>query len=219
MSVIGDNLHVAGAFSADSMTLPSNAVTASAVAVDSIGRAKLVQDDLVKYAVPWEAFRVWDAYATNLPGTSATDDLGLIQGTFGTASPSIQTFDVKAAGTSTLYARFCFVLPAEYQAGETVQIRAHAGMLTTVSDGAATVDFEVYESNKEAGIGSDLCTTSATSIKSLTLADKDFTLTSAALAPGDILDCRMTIVIVDAATPTAVKGIVGAVQFLLDVKG
>jgi hypothetical protein len=182
-------------------------------------RTSLTQEDNARAKIQPTDWRVWDAMGTVLPGTPANDDLGLVGGTFGTASPSIQTGDLKAAGSTTRYARCTFQLPYTYVAGQSVTIRAHAGMLATVADTAATIDFAAYRSNDEAGIGSDLITTSATTINSLTLADKDFTLTASTLAPGDTLDIRMAVLVNDAATATAVTGIVGAVEILIDVKG
>jgi hypothetical protein len=182
-------------------------------------RTELTQEDNARFKIQPTDWRVWDAMATNLPGTSATDDLALVGGTFATGSPSIQTSDLKAAGSTTRYARCTFQLPHNYVAGQTVTLRARAGMLTTVADVAATIDFQVYRSNDEAGIGSDLCATSATTINSLTLANKDFTITPASLLPGDTLDIRMAVLVNDAATATAVIGIVGGVEVLLDVKG
>lgn len=182
-------------------------------------RSDLTQESNARYKLSPLQWRVWDAIATNLPATPATDDLGLVGGTFGTGSPSIQTGDLKNAGATTRYARTTFQLPKEYVAGQSVTIRAHAGMLTTVASATATIDFEVYRSDDEAGIGSDLCATAATTINSLTLADKDFTITAASLLPGDTLDIRIAIAVNDSATATAVTGIVGSVELLLDVKG
>src|SRR5690349_17053811 len=71
----------------------------------AIKRNELEQNANAVFPIPWEAWRVWDALHTNLPGTSAADDLALVGGTFGAASPSIQTYDVKAAGAQTLRAR------------------------------------------------------------------------------------------------------------------
>jgi hypothetical protein len=186
----------------------------------AIERTSLAQEQLARHKIQMTDWRVWDAFQTVLPGTSATDDLALIGGTFGTASPSIQTYDVKAAGAVTLYARCLFNLPHTYDTAQTVTLRAHAGMLTTISDGTATIDFAVYRSNDEAGIGSDLSTTTAaTTINSLVLSNKDFVITATSLSPGDTLDIRMAIAIADTATATAVKGIVGSVELLLDSKG
>jgi hypothetical protein len=185
----------------------------------ALSRSQLTQEDNAPYKVPFESWRVWDAFGTLLPATPANDDLGIVGGTFGSASPSIQTGDLKSAGATSRRARVTFSLPPEYVAGQSVTIRAHAGMLTTVADASATIDFEVYKSDDEAGIGSDLCATAAQSINSLTLSDKDFAITATGLAPGDTLDIRMTVAVNDAATGTAVAGIVGGVEVLLDVKG
>lgn len=181
-------------------------------------RSNLAQDPNAVFTVPWVDFRVWDALATNLPATGANDDLGLYGGTFGSASPKLSTGDVKAAGC-TRYARCQFQLPAEYDAGQSVTLRCHAGMTTTVADTSASLDVECYKSDTEAGVGSDICATAAQSINSLTDADKDFTITPTGLTAGDVLDIRLTITVVDAATGTAVIADIGAVEMLVDIKG
>lgn len=130
-----------------------------------VARSGLTQDTSQSYWLPWDGFRVWDAVATNLPATPASDDLGLIGGTWGTGVPSIQTGDLKAAGSTTRYARCQFQLPPEYVTGTGIVLRLHAGMITTIAGTAATVDVEVYKSGKEFLVsGSDLCATAATSI-------------------------------------------------------
>jgi hypothetical protein len=163
---------------------------------------------------------VWDAYQTNLPGTSANDDLGLIGGTFATGSPSIQTSDLGGAGATSRYARAMIPLPVEYVDGETVILRFRAGMVTTVADTTATLDVEAFESDREAGIGADLCATAATTINSTTLADKDFTITATTLAAGEWLDVRIHIAINDAGDGGAgITGIIGSAELLCDIKG
>jgi hypothetical protein len=77
----------------------------------------------------------------------------------------------------------------------------------------------VYKANKSAGIGSNLYTDAAVSINSTTLADKTFTINGTGLAAGDWLDIRMAVAVNDAATGTAVTGIVGDVALRLDIKG
>lgn len=199
--------------------LPANAI--KDVNVDpsaAIARDKLALDSLMVHTIPMSRFRVWDAATTNLPATSSADDLGLYSGTFGSAAPVIGTGDVKNTSV-TRYARVDVVLPAEYEDGETVTIRVHGGMQTTVASASATVDIECYKSDKEQGAGSDLCTTAAQSINSTTFADKDFTITPTGLVAGDTLDIRLTIAVVDSATGTAVDPMVGAVQLLCDKRG
>lgn len=183
------------------------------------GRGDLKQDDFAEYKIPLTELRVWDAITSGLPATPALDDLGLIDGTFGTGSPSVQTNDLQSAGVTTLRARHQFTLPPEYVAGQSARFRLHAGMLTTLADTSATVDVEAYKSDDEAGIGSDLVTTAATTINSLTLTDIDFNLTTGALVAGDTLDWRISVAINDAASVTPVIGIIGAISAMLDIKG
>jgi hypothetical protein len=144
----------------------------------------------------------------------------MITGTFGTAPPYIGTGDVKNS-TVTRYARVGYQLPAEYVAGQSVRLTLHAGMITTVSSGAATVDVECYKMAQDGstGMGSDLVTTAATTIRSLTFGDKDFDITSTALSPGDWLDIRITVNVVDSMTGTAVIGAILAAEMKLDIKG
>ena len=202
------------------MTIPANAVTDNSVAANAaIQRSKLEQNTLRSFPINMTDWRVHDALQTVLPGTSASDDLGLYGGTFGSSGPLIRTYDVKAAGAVTLYARALVRLPAEYDPGETVSIRAKAGMVTTVADTTATIDFQIYASDKQGGVGSDLCTTSAASINSLTFANKDFSITATALSPGDWLDVRVTVAVNDAATGTAVIAAIGAIELLCDIRG
>lgn len=184
-----------------------------------LDRTYLQEDPLQPFPVPFTDFRVHDALQTTLPGTSASDDLGLYGGTFGTSQPLIRTYDVKAAGSVTLRARALIRLPAEYVAAESVKLRLAAGMVTTVADTTATVDVEAFRVGKDNSLGSDICATSATSINSLTFADKDFTITAASLNPGDVLDVRITVAVNDAASGTAVIAAIAGVDLLCDIKG
>lgn len=185
-----------------------------------VARSGLTQDTSQSYWLPWDGFRVWDAVATNLPATPGSDDLGLIGGTWGTGVPSIQTGDLKAAGSTTRYARCQFQLPPEYVTGTGLVLRLHAGMITTIAGTAATVDVEVYKSGKEFLVsGSDLCATAATSINSTTLADKDFAITGTGLVAGDQLDIRIAILVNDAASGTNVIGCIGSAEILLSIRG
>lgn len=186
----------------------------------SVDRQSLVQDDFVSFMIPLERFRVWDAYATSLPSTSSADDLGLITGTFGTAPPYIGTGDVKNL-TVTRRARVGYQLPAEYVPGQSVRLTLYAGMLTTVSSGVATVDVECHRMAQDGtnGMGLDICETAPISIKSLVFGDRDFDINATTLSPGDWLDIRITINIVDSATATAVIGAILAAEMKLDIKG
>jgi len=179
----------------------------------------LKQDDNFIFPVKLTDFRTWDAAATNLPGTAASDDLALITGTFGTNPLRIQAGDLKAAGATTRRAIVEVTLPECYVAGETVTIKVYAGMVTTVADTSCTVDIEAYKRDKTGSIGSDLCATAAQSINSTTLAAKSFTITPTTLSPGDVLDVRVSITCTDAATGTAVTPTIAAFDLVCDVKG
>lgn len=199
--------------------IPSGEIVNSQInASAAIERSKLAQETL-KFNVPLELLRVHDAFQTDLPTTAASDDLGLIIGTFGTDAIVVQSSDSKATSV-TQRARFTFRLPENYAAGQSISVAAWAGMKTTVSDGTATIDFEVYKKDDSTGlVGSDLVTTSATTINSLTAAAKEFTVTPTGINPGDELDIRVTIAITDGATATAVIGRIMKLYMLLSVKG
>lgn len=183
-----------------------------------IERTKLATETK-KINIPLEDMRVWDAFQTSLPTTAATDDLGLIPGTWGTDAVVIQTSDSKATSV-TQRARFSYRLPENYVDGDPISVVAYAGMKTTVASTSATVDFEVYKKDDSTGlVGSDLVTTSATTINSLTAAAKAFVITPTGLVNGDELDIRVTIAITDGATATAVIGRIMKCYILLSVKG
>lgn len=193
-------------------------------ATSGINRSDLVQESLTPFDLAAETWRIHDNMDALLPdpptGGSGNDDLGISSGTYGTGVPSIQTGDNKAAGAVTKYARRTVQLPPNYVAGETVTIRLRAGMKTTIADNSATVDVQAYKSDGEGAVsGSDLCATAAQACNSLTMADKDFTITPTSLSPGDVLDVRIAIATNDAATATAVAGCIGRATLLCDTKG
>ena len=186
-----------------------------------IDREQLTEDSLAVYVVPLTELRVHDAPATNLPAAAANDDMGLINGTFGTDLPTLQGIDFKAGSTDEK-SRFQWALPPEYVAGGTVTLRISAGMITTISDGTCTLDVEVFESGRVGAVsGSDLYAGAegGQSINSVTLADKDYTLTPTTLVAGDLLDVRLSFVGTDTATGTAVIPEIAQIEFLVDVKG
>lgn len=209
--------------SGGSLTCPANSVNNAAItATAAIARSKLAQDTNVEFNIPFTHLRVWDDLSSLLPSAAAADDLGLVDGTFGTDAPKVQAGDLKAAGATTRYARFLRELPAEYDDAATVSVRIRAAMETTVADTSCTVDVECYLLNKDGGLNgspTDLCTTAATSMNSLTDANYDFTLTESNLVTGSILDVRIAIACNDAATGTAVTPTINSIALLCDIKG
>lgn len=192
-----------------------------AVNFTDVSKTDLQQLALQPFTIPMHLWCVWNNLTNRLPAAAAADDLGLIDNTFGTGSPTIETGDLKAeAGNpTTRYARILWPMPKEYDDRASALLRFHAGMKTTVSDTTATLDVSAYKSDEEGGISSDLVTTAAQSINSLTLADFDFDLTTSDLNAGDLLDIRIAIAINDGATATAVIGQIGAAKLLCDTRG
>lgn len=158
-------------------------------------------------------FRVHDAIQSSLPTTAASDDLALIAGTFGTDTPTIQSAD--PGGTSvTAYARIQVPIPADYQPGGRLTLRAHAGVLTSVADTSCTLDAQVYAADRAGGASADLCATAAQSMNSLTFADLDFTITPTGRQAGDVLDIRLTVAAVDAGNAAAIVPEISAVELI-----
>lgn len=187
----------------------------------AISRASILAlEELKTFAIPLTSFRVFDAMGTNLPSAGATDDLGLVGGTFSSATPSLRTEDLKKAGATSNRARVLVQLPWEYVSAQTVTLRFKAGMITTVADTTATLDCEAFklQDDPDDAIGSDLCATAATTINSVTFANIDFVITATALAAGDILDVRITTAVSDAATNTPVIAGITSAKLLCDVR-
>ncbi len=206
--------------------IPGDLVVAGDLRVNGIISPKKNKSDILNLAelqsfpIPLTDFRVWDAMQTLLPGTPSSDDLGLVGGTFGTATPSVRSEDLKAAGATNKRARFLVQIPWEYVAGESISLRFKAGMITTVAGTSATLDCEAYklQDDPDDAIGSDLVSTAAQSMNSLTFADLDFVITPTTLSPGDILDVRLTAAVNDGASATAVIAGITSAKLLADVR-
>lgn len=184
----------------------------------AVARSALTEDSAAAYRIPLTSFKVHDALITNLPGTAAADDMALITGTPGTDSPTLQGVDF--GGTTTdEKGSFEFVLPPEYVAGQPVTLRARAAMLTTVSDGTATLDCECWKDGDDGAAGSDICATAAQSINSLTPANKSFTITPTGLVPGDKLVFRLSFGGSDTGNAGVMIPEISRVDVLLDIKG
>lgn len=207
----------------DTVTLPNVQVQGNLLVAGNLPeypRTSLALDTNQIIALPLWGWRVWDAVATNLPGTSSSDDLGYITGTHGTAGSYVGTSDLKAAGSTTRYARFLAVLPPEYSAAATVSIRFSAGCITTLADTTATLNVDAREVSRSDGtVGSNLYAGAALDIRSVTFAEKQFALTSAALTAGDMLDIKVTMIINDAATVTPVIGAFRAAEIYTSIRG
>lgn len=186
-----------------------------------IDTGQIAERALQEYALDMATFRIHDNYGVILPNAGATDDLGLVGGTFGTNAPSLQTEDLKAAGATSNFARFQVTLPPNYVAGEAVKIRVVGGMITTVADTTAFADIECYENEEDNTVSVDLCTTAETTINALIASPTtvDFTITSATLSPGSVLDVRVATVVTDAAEATPVIACITKLALLCNTQG
>ena len=184
----------------------------------SCARAGLVQDDAKGYPVPLERMRVTatGALLGNTAGTPA-GAFGLTMGTFGTNSPKLAG-EAASGNSKTDKARFAFVLPPEYVAGESVTVRVRCKETVGAATVSTTIDAEVYKSDKEAGISADLCATAAIDVTTA-FGNKDFDITSAALNPGDVLDIQLTGVTNDTGGAVGTILNITNVELLLDIKG
>lgn len=149
-------------------------------------------------SIPFNDCRVHDNLAALLPVAAAADDMGNVPGTVGTTAPSLQGVDF-GGGSTDEKCTFQVVLPDWYEMGQSVTLEAVAGMLTTISDGTATLDCECWVpdyANDDGTVSTDLCTTTALSINSLVLTEKDFTInpsvTGHQLQAGNVLQFRLS---------------------------
>lgn len=179
-------------------------------------RADLAVDAGQLYAVDPAKWRNKSSAA--IIATAGSGVLGIARGTFGTGDLYVTAGDCKTV-TNTREATFEFVLPAEYKAAASVSIVAVAGMLTTVADGSCTLDAACHKSALDGTVGSDLVTTSAQTINSLTLAEKSFAVTSSGLAAGDKLEVCLSIAVADTATGTAVTPAIVRAGLRLNIQG
>lgn len=183
-------------------------------------RRLLQQEPLASYLLPWSGWTKHDEPHTRLPGAAGSDYLGLIGTSFGTSVPALSAGNLETAGATTRYARCQWQLPPEFDAGQTMLIRCHAGLVTTVSDGTATLDVEAFKADREGGkTGADLISTAAIDINETSLEDRDFTVDTTSLAPGDWIDLRLAVAVNDTATGTNVDPLIGEVAALIDIRG
>lgn len=205
---ITENVQIAGSLSVGGQLSGAN-------------RSSIDQETSKVFPIELMSFRIWDSVNTVLSNvaTPGADDLAFFSGAFGTGLPYIRSQDCNAAGAFTGYARSMFTLPPEYDPGAAASIRLAAGMLTSVASVSATVDVQAYKSGRNTLVsGTDLITTVAQSCNSLTFAEKEFVLTPAGLAPGDVLDIRIAI-IGNSATASAHHVAIAHVEALLTIRG
>jgi len=185
----------------------------------NLTRSSLAQEASIVHHFNLLTARVHDDPVSLLPSSPGTnDDLGLFGTSFSTNTPFLETGDLGGQNGVTQFARFLLPIPPQYD--DDALIRLHAAISSTnTADTSATVDVEAFKTDEEGGVdGSDLVTVSSKDFNSTSFADFDFTLDDSKLSVGDLLDVRVAATIDDGSGNT-VKGKIGSVALVMDVKG
>lgn len=203
---------------ADLITWPSGSIPGTALASGAnILPSQMVLVALVPDRVPLDEFRVTGT-GVHLGAAAGTPAgaMGLTYGTHGTGSPKM--VGESASGNSkTNTARTVRPLPAKYADGNTVTLQVHA-RITVDANTSQTLDAQVFESNGEGGVGSELYTGAAL-VLTTSWADYDFTINPAALIAGDPLDIELTGVADDTGGASGSVIEIGDVIVLSDRRG
>lgn len=184
----------------------------------SLPRSGLITDEAKPYILLLDTWRVTGTGA--LLGASAgtpAGAFGITYGTLGTASPKIVS-EAASGNTKTNKMRRSFPLPPEYVSGQPITVRVRAKEEVGAATVSTTVDVKVYKTDKEAGIGSDICATDAIDVTTA-VGNKDFTVTPTGLVAGDVLDIEVTGVVTDTGGTVGTVLAVYDVAVLLDIKG
>ena len=175
-----------------------------------VARGDLLENSLARYNIPVHSWRQADIAAMGVAGTAgdhfvdeATNVL-LLKG------------NTPSSSTVTDISWLQFTMPTEYVGGGDVRFAV------TISVNAAsdsnTVDLSVYRQDPLLGtVGADICATDAGTVTA-TLQVITFVITAASLAPGDILNLKLTTVNNDADGSDGIASIF-TTALLLDVKG
>jgi len=108
------------------------------------------------------------------------------------------------------------MIPWEYIASETVKVNVRARYAGAGTIGTKTLDLECYEIDEDGAEGADIC---ATGIQALTssLADYEFTITDAGLAPGDKIKLKVTAVVQETGGADPLNAEITKLSFNCDV--
>lgn len=178
----------------DSDVIITGQLNVSGAVTAPISRSNIVLETAQVYPIPLVDFRVWNSFGSLLPGGAVADDLGLVNGAFSTFVPILQSLDLNALGAFQGYARAIVRLPRDYIAGQAIQIRAFAGMLSSVASVSASMDFAAYKSAGYNISSADLVNTSSQSINTISPTTFTYDLITTALSPGDTIDLRVELV-------------------------
>lgn len=156
-----------------------------------------------------------------LAGLTTSDgaSLGILVAASGTGASIVQSSSPATMPGRVVNeaARLLIALPGSYVAGSAVQLRLH-GRITAAMANSRCVEVSVYRLDSQGGCSAALC---AALTRDLTTAwsDLTFPISSASLAPGDMLDVLMTVCLDDAGGGSVGKAQIGRVELLLGTQG
>ncbi len=185
------------------------------IPVPKIHRSMLVQDDAAIYTISLPTFRRHNDFSALLPTNPTATDHGC-KGAYGAASPYLKGHTPNNQA-KTQYSRVGFALPPEYVDGGAIILRASARRFDTPVN-TYTLRFAVRKTDRESGIGANICPTAAVS-PAEAWGDHDFTITPTGLVSGDLLDIRCETVLDDTGGVQTSEIWIGDVQMRLDIKG
>lgn len=219
-----------GGFSCPSGTysFPASAISNSNIAADAaIARSKLAQRQTAIHVLRPQTFTHHDAPGTPVNSFFDTDPsslagephMGVYVGAtgIGTDMPVLATPDFGGVG-GTFYARRQVEVPPTYEAGETLQIKCSAAMVTAVADTSCTLDLVAYLGDGEGGVGSDICQTDPMTINSAVWSTKTFTLQGDAVAAGGTIDIRFAVTAVDGGDAGLMRACLDSIALLADLR-
>jgi hypothetical protein len=119
--------------------------------------------------------------------------------------------------TETSESFFQFTMPHNFATDGTVQIEVRHRVFGAGTNGASTIDMEVFRQEEKA-IGSDLVTTAAITTIDDTWTTSQFDVTSTTLDTGDLINVVMTSVVVESAA-AALTAEIDNLAVLVEVHG
>lgn len=89
-------------------------------------------------------------------------------------------------------------IPYNYLAGGTISLQANHVLTGAGTNNGSTIDFSAYE-QADGAVGADLVTTAPQAMQKTTYVESTFVVTPTGLAPGDILNIKLTTSVIESA--------------------
>lgn len=196
--------------------LDATILNADINAAAAIARSKLAEDALQVYGIPLQTLKNDDG--STLAAAAAAGKFGISSGGLGTGT---LTLDGEAASgnSKTSTAMFEFALPPEYVAAGDVSLCVKVYESVGAATVATTFSCEVYESDAEGGVGSDLAGTPDVTDVTTAWQLSTTAITAAGLVAGDRLVVFLRIVCNDTGAAVGTIAQIGAVYLKVDIKG